>query len=135
MKDRILYVELKSGYGDSGPAWIGKARQSKSGRTLYFDGKAFQSLNGTGTQGNYVDIETGEEYWISGVKKNQQDRHWAGSGTVMIDEAVVKDYLSFVGLKTLDPRRFEIVKLDHSDVAGRIDEMENAPLERRPDKQ
>ena len=38
---------------------------SKSGKTIYFDGKAFQSLNGTGIKGNYFDIETGDEYWIS----------------------------------------------------------------------
>jgi hypothetical protein len=36
MKDRIMYVELKSGFSDDGPAWIGKVKFSKSGQTVYF---------------------------------------------------------------------------------------------------
>jgi len=32
--------------------------------------------------GNYIDTETGESFWVSGVKKNSQDRRWAGSGQV-----------------------------------------------------
>lgn len=126
MKDKLLYVELKSGHGDSGPAWIGKARVSKSGRTLYFNGLALGSADGQGIQGNYVDSVTSEEYWVSGVKKNQQDRHWAGSGIVMIDETVVDEYLAFTGLQELDPRRFKVVQLDHSDVAARNHLRENA---------
>ena len=31
--------------------------------------RLFQSLNGMGISGNYSEIETGNEYWISGVKK------------------------------------------------------------------
>jgi hypothetical protein len=38
-------------------------------------------------------IETREEYWISGPKKNGEDRHWAGSGKVEIDEDVREEYL------------------------------------------
>ena len=30
-------------------------------------------------------METGESYWVSGVKKDGQDRHWAGSGKVLIE--------------------------------------------------
>jgi len=33
----ILYIELKTGYSDNGPAWIGRVRYSKSGRTIYFN--------------------------------------------------------------------------------------------------
>lgn len=126
MKDKLLYVELKSGHGDSGPAWIGKARVSKSGRTLYFNGLALKSANGAGISGNYVDTVTAEEYWVSGVKKNQQDRHWAGSGIVMVDETVVDEYLAFTGLRELDPSRFKVVQFDHSDVAAQNHLRENA---------
>ncbi len=128
MKDQIIYVELKSGYSDNGPAWIGKGSRSKSGRTIYFNGKAFRSLGGQGVQGNYHDIETRDEYWISGVKKNQEDRHWAGSGIVMIDESVVEEYLALTGSSSLDPKRFKIVQLDHSDVVDRTHELENRPV-------
>ncbi len=79
-------------------------------------------------QGNYHDIETRDEYWISGVKKNQEDRHWAGSGIVMIDESVVEEYLALTGSSSLDPKRFKIVQLDHSDVVNRTHELENRPV-------
>lgn len=58
MKDQLLYVELKSGFSDNGPAWIRRGKQSKSGRTIYFNDQAFQSLAGSGIQGNYLNIET-----------------------------------------------------------------------------
>ena len=92
MNSRIMYVELKSGHGDSGPAWIGRVTFSKSGRTLRYRGKSFQSLRGGGVSGNYRDVETDEEYWISGPKKQGGDRHWAGSGPVEIDDDVREAY-------------------------------------------
>jgi hypothetical protein len=69
MKPEIKYIELKSGFSDNGKAWIALVSFSKSGKTIYFNGKAFQSLDGNGITANYFDIETNEEYWISGVKK------------------------------------------------------------------
>lgn len=128
MKAEIIYVELKSGYDDNGPAWIGKCSRSKSGRTVYFNGRAFRSSGGQGIKGNHFDIETGDEYWISGVKKNLEDRHWAGSGIVMIDETVVAEYLALTGSSSLDRKRFSVVQLDHSDVTSRTHELENRPL-------
>src|SRR5262245_5279115 len=91
-KTRIMYVELKSGHGDRGPARIGRVRFSHSGPTLYYRGEQFRSSSGRGIAGNYFDVRTGEEYWISGPKKNGQDRHWAGSGPVEIDLDVAEEY-------------------------------------------
>ena len=101
MKDRLIYVELKSGYSGDGPAWIGIAGASKTGATIYSNGKAFKSLKGSGLGANYFDIETGDEYWISGIKKNNQDRHWAGGGEVAIDRLAVDDYLAETGFQSL----------------------------------
>ena len=28
-----------------------------------------------------IDIENGDKYWISGLKKEESNRHWAGHGT------------------------------------------------------
>ena len=42
--------------------------------------------------GNYFETETRDEYWISGPKKNGQDRHWAGGGPVAIDDDVIEEY-------------------------------------------
>lgn len=88
---RIMYIENKT-TGDSGPARIGRVTFSKSGRTIIYRGQRFQSLGGTGIGANYYDLDTHEEYWISGVKKSRQDRHWAGSGPVEIDEDAREEY-------------------------------------------
>ncbi len=95
----IRYIELKTGYHDDGPAWIGNVKESKSGKTVYFNDHAFQKYNGV--SGNYYDVETYEEYWISHVKKNGEDRHWAGRGKVIIDKKVVDEYLQIVGRDAL----------------------------------
>jgi hypothetical protein len=47
---------------------------TKTGRTLYCGGKTFKSLKGTGYKSNDYDVETGEEYWISGPRKDAADR-------------------------------------------------------------
>jgi len=91
--ERIMYVELKSG-GDSGPAWIGRVRTSKTGRTVYYRGRTLRRKQGIA--GNHIDIESGDEFWISGVKKDGTDRHWAGSGPVDIDADVLDEYLEMV---------------------------------------
>ncbi len=103
----IRYIELKTGYSDDGPAWIGRVQESRSGQTIYFNGKAFKRRGG-GAAGNYYDLETGDVYWISGVKKDGRDRHWAGSGQVTIEAAAVAEYLEIVGRKELDPSRFVV---------------------------
>jgi hypothetical protein len=100
----LMYIELKTGYNDNGPAWIGRVRLSRSGRTVYFNGKAFKRSGGIG--GNHYDLETGETYWISGVKRNGDDRHWAGSGKITIEAEAVDEYLRLVGASELDESRF-----------------------------
>jgi hypothetical protein len=50
-------------------------------------------------------METGESFWVSGVKKNGEDRHWAGSGKVLVEAAAVSEYLHTIGVKTLDTSR------------------------------
>ncbi|MEM8615891.1 MAG: hypothetical protein AAGF20_03045, partial [Pseudomonadota bacterium] len=97
--ERIMYIELKSGYGDSGPAWIEKVRFSKSKRSVHFRGRELLNIGGSGIAGNHIDVETGEEYWVSGVKKDRCDRHWAGSGPVQIDPAIKDEYERLIGRK------------------------------------
>ena len=69
----LMYIELKTGYSDDGPAWIGYVKTSKSKKTIYFNNHAFQKYNGN--YSNYIDIENGDEYWISGLKKKESNRH------------------------------------------------------------
>ena len=89
---RIMYVECKSDRNDHGHARICRVRFSKSRRTIYLNGLVLQSLRGSGVSGNFIDINTGIEYWVSGPKKNGEDRHWAGGGEVRIEPDVVDAY-------------------------------------------
>ena len=89
MKTRIMYIERK-GEGISGPARIGRVSFSKSGKSIYYDGRLFCSLRGSGFKANYFDSETGEHYWISGCKSKGGDRLYPG--TIEIDEDIRKEY-------------------------------------------
>ena len=129
MKPEIKYIELKTGYSDNGPAWIGLVSFSKSGKTIYFDGKAFQSLNGMGINGNYFDLESGDEYWISGVKKNMSDRHKFGGGTIMIEKRILSDYLNLIDRKELPKSGFELTEVQIEKPIERIYELENEQVE------
>lgn len=106
----IKYIELKTGYGDDGPAWIGKVKISRSGNTVYFNDHAFQKHKGI--SGNFIDVESGDEYWISGVKKNGEDRHWAGNGKIVIDSKIVPEYLNIVGDKELNKNKFIVQDIE-----------------------
>lgn len=64
-----MYIENKEGLIDGTDACIGWVSFSKTGKTIYYKGKTFISNKGKGVRGNFRDLETGEEYWISGVKK------------------------------------------------------------------
>jgi hypothetical protein len=107
----LAYVELKSGHDDNGPAWVAYLTPSKTGRTLYFNGRALMKLKGQrrdASGGNYSDMETHESFWVSGVKKDGNDRHWAGSGKVLVEAAAVAEYLETIGARALDKSLCEV---------------------------
>jgi hypothetical protein len=84
---------------------------SKTGRTIYFNGKAFKG----GRIGSiHFEILTGDSYWISGVKKATNDRHWASSGKIIVDKSILSEYLALVGLTALPKSKYEIVEFDNS---------------------
>lgn len=72
-----MFMEYK-GSGITGPARIGRVTLSKSGKSVHYKGKTFQTLAGQGYKANYFDVETGEDYWISGCKKNGNDTLYPG---------------------------------------------------------
>jgi hypothetical protein len=88
-RTRIMYIEYK-GDGIVGPARIGRVTFSKTGKSLYYQGRRFGSLKGSGFKANYFDEETGERFWISGCKKDGTDPLY--STTVEIDEDVREEY-------------------------------------------
>lgn len=97
-RSRIMYVEYK-GDGLEGPARIGRVYFSKSGKSIYYKGKCFQTCAGRGYKYNYFDVETGDHYWISGPRKDQNDRLYGGSRGVVIDDDVREEYLKLIRKK------------------------------------
>jgi hypothetical protein len=91
VKTRIMYIECKAGSLD-GPARIGRVTYSKTGKSLKYGGRTFQSLKGRGFKSNYYDVETGDAYWISGPRKDGADRLYGGSQPVEVDEDVADEY-------------------------------------------
>jgi len=88
---RIMYIECKAG-NLTGEARIGRVTHSKTGRTLYYRGQRFQSLKGKGFKSNYYDLDSGEDYWISGPKRGGGDALYGGNIPVEIDEDVREEY-------------------------------------------
>ena len=91
-----MYVESKSEAGDRGIARIGWVTFSKTGRSIYYRDKRFQRLKGGGISGNYFDVDTGDEYWITGVKKSGTNRHWAGGGEIVVDDDARSEFEEIV---------------------------------------
>ena len=87
-----MYIEDKSD-GLNGSARIGRVTMSKSGRSLNYGGRTFQSLGGQGFKANYFDVESGDHFWISGPRKDGKDRLYEGSAKpVEIDADVSDEY-------------------------------------------
>jgi hypothetical protein len=98
-RTRIMYIESKA-EGLSGPARIGRVTFNKTGGTLYYKGQSFQSLKGHGFKANYRDTETGEEYWISGPRRDGLDRLYGKSALVVeIDDEVREEYWTTIRKK------------------------------------
>jgi hypothetical protein len=87
---RIMYIEYKGDDGLIGSARIGRVKFSKSGKSIHYNGKTFETLNGMGFKSNYFDVETGDHYWISGCRKDGRDALY--STTAEIDDDVREEY-------------------------------------------
>ena len=122
----LKYIELKTGFSDNGPAWIARVKVSKSGRTIYFNGRALKQ--GFSGLGNFIDLETHECFWVSGVKRDGADRHWAGSGRILVEAAALDEYLSIVGRTELDKSRFAVTHDIRETDPSAFVELENKPL-------
>lgn len=103
MKSRIMYLESKS-EGLFGPARIGRVKFSKTGATLFYAGKSFQTLKGRGFKSNYFDVESGDQYWISGPRKDGKDSLYATHVSAVIDTDVHDEYWSSIRGLPLPPR-------------------------------
>jgi hypothetical protein len=97
---RIVYIENKSAqpqgsHGVVGPARMGRVTFNRTGKSLFYRGKTFRSLKGSGFKANYYDVDTGEHYWISGPKKNGADGLY-GPRPTPIDDEVREEYWTLI---------------------------------------
>jgi hypothetical protein len=95
MARRIMYVQLKTGYDtDRGPSRIGWVRFSKTWRTAYFHGRTLRRWPGR-SNANFYDVETEEEFWVSGPKRDRTDGRY-GPGLPEIDDDAREPYEQFL---------------------------------------
>lgn len=95
MRRRVMYVENKRGLIDGARGRIGWVSFSKTGQTVYYRGRTLQKLSGGGASGNFFDVESGEEYWVSGVKRRGTNAHPAEQGvSVEVDPDALDEYRS-----------------------------------------
>lgn len=101
MSDRIMYVQLKTGYDrDREPAWIGRVRFSKTWRTAYFHDRTLTRVTGMARanvdgDANFYDVDTGDLYWISGSKRDRTDARCSAQQPT-VEPEVKMQYDAFV---------------------------------------
>ncbi len=97
-----MYVQLEPGYDmDRGPAWIGWVRFSKSWQTAYVHGRTLRRA--VDVSGNFYDVDTGEEFWISGPRRDRTDARYSAQRPTVEDDARVP-YEAFLGGEPLPGR-------------------------------
>lgn len=83
---RIMFVQLKTCFGiDRGTSWIGWVDFNRSWKTARFQGRKLR--RGQGFDSNFVDVQTGEEFWVSGPKRDRSDARYGPRTTVVEDDA------------------------------------------------
>ena len=91
LRSRIMYIEDKS-EGLVGPARIGRVTFSKSGRSVTYRGRSFLKV-GSGYKYNHIAQDNGDHFWISGPRKDGQDRLYPESSLpVEIDDDIAEEY-------------------------------------------
>lgn len=88
---RVMWIENKSaGDGLAGPARIGRVTFSRSRRSIRYRGRRLMPLKGRGFKANYYHPESGDEYWVSGCRRDGRDALYATD--VVIDGDVQREY-------------------------------------------
>lgn len=93
---RLMYVENKNGLIDGYSAHIGWVTFSKTGNTVYYRNLVLNKVKGGGVRGNFAEATTGDEFWISGVKRRGSNTHWAESVKIHVDEDAKDEYKALI---------------------------------------
>ena len=78
------------GFGGSGPHRPGPVLQDR--KVPLLRRKDISKPERRGFKANYYDVETGEQYWISGCHRDGADRLYTSNLPVEIDEDVRDEY-------------------------------------------
>jgi len=90
-----MYVQLKTGYDvDRGPKWIALLSFSKSWATAEYRGRTLRRFS-RGWDANFYDVDNGDEYWISGPKRDRSDGRYSNEQPE-VDEEVRAEYEAFL---------------------------------------
>jgi hypothetical protein len=92
-----MYIERKAGE-TTGDGRIGRVKFSKTLRTMYYDGKEFLKVK-DGFKHNCIELESGEEYWISGCRLDGNDTLYGGNKPIPIDEDAKDEYWDVIRKK------------------------------------
>jgi len=98
-----MYIEIKTD-GLRGEGRIGRVETSKTGKTLYYNGRTFAKAKGQPLRANYYDKDTLEDFWISGKRKDGQDALFPGK--IKIDEDVTEEY--WITVRREEHRKHEV---------------------------
>lgn len=87
MPDRVMFVQLKTGHNtDKGHAWISVVSFNRSWKTARWHGKTLHRWTGM-FDANFYDMETEEEYWISGPHRDGRDTRYSSIKPTIDDDA------------------------------------------------
>lgn len=86
---RVMWIEYK-GDGIVGPARIGWVKVRDHGKRIEYQGRIFRTLAGRGFKANFYDTGSGEEYWITGCRKDGRNALYGTE--VEIDEDALQEY-------------------------------------------
>ncbi len=92
LQRRLMYVENKDGLIDGERARIGWVTFSKSGRSVRYRGRTLGAIGGRGVAGNFMDEESREEFWVSGVKVRGSNTHSCEGSRFVVDEDAAAEY-------------------------------------------
>jgi hypothetical protein len=81
-----MFVQLKTGHDtDKGPAWISWVDFNRSWKTARWHGKTLQRWPGM-SDANFYDVDSKEEYWLSGPHRDQGDTRYSNIKPTVDDD-------------------------------------------------
>ena len=89
---RIMYVENKNGTIDGVAGRVGWVTSSRTGQTVYYRDLTLTKAKGGGIRGNFLNRVSGEEYWVSGIKRRGTNAHHAEPVAIEVDADALAGY-------------------------------------------